>query len=91
MNAENEWMSDPDDDMSAEKSVMPEGGESPQKRVRYSIDAAKCKGCTICARKCPSGAIAGAVRQPHAIDGAKCVYCGQCLAACRFGAIELQA
>ena len=23
------------------------------------IDAAKCKGCTMCARKCPAGAITG--------------------------------
>ena len=53
----------------------------------YSIDAAKCKGCTACARKCPAKAIAGSVKSPHSIDAAKCVKCGACAAACKFGAV----
>ena len=56
--------------------------------VQYKIDAAKCKGCTMCARKCPAGAISGAVKQPHVIDQAKCVKCGACEATCKFGAIS---
>ena len=55
----------------------------------YSIDAAKCKGCTLCAKKCPVGAISGALKSPHAIDAAKCVKCGACMAACRFGAVSI--
>ena len=58
------------------------------KLVQYKIDAAKCKGCTMCARKCPAGAITGAVKQPHVIDAAKCVKCGACEATCKFGAIS---
>lgn len=58
------------------------------KLIRYTIDAAKCKGCTMCARKCPAGAIAGAVRTPHVIDAAKCIKCGACEATCKFGAIS---
>ncbi len=58
------------------------------KLIQYKIDPAKCKGCTMCARKCPAGAIAGAVKQPHVIDPAKCVKCGQCEATCKFGAIS---
>ncbi len=54
----------------------------------YSIDAAKCKGCTACAKKCPAGAIAGSLKNPHVIDAAKCVKCGACFAACRFGAVS---
>ncbi len=59
-----------------------------QKMLTYSIDAAKCKGCTLCARKCPAGAIAGALKQPHAIDTKKCVKCGACETICKFGAIS---
>jgi len=54
---------------------------------KYSIDPAKCKGCTMCAKKCPVGAITGTVKQPHTIDQAKCIKCGQCAATCKFGAI----
>ena len=55
----------------------------------YSIDAAKCKGCTACARKCPAKAITGAVKLPHTIDSEKCIKCGACAAACKFGAVTV--
>ena len=58
------------------------------KLVQYKIDPAKCKGCTMCARKCPAGAISGALKNPHSIDTTKCVKCGACEATCKFGAIS---
>ena len=58
------------------------------KLIQYKIDPAKCKGCTLCARKCPANAITGAVKQPHVIDQAKCIKCGQCEQNCKFGAIS---
>ena len=55
--------------------------------LHYTIDPVKCKGCTLCTRNCPAGAISGAVRAPHVIDQKKCVKCGVCMDNCRFGAI----
>jgi NADH-quinone oxidoreductase subunit F len=57
--------------------------------LTYTIDGKQCTGCTLCARKCPVGAISGAPRQPHAIDNIKCIRCGKCAQACRFHAVEV--
>lgn len=56
--------------------------------LNYYIDPDKCRGCTLCARNCPAGAISGAVKNPHEIDVKKCIKCGQCIAHCKFNAIE---
>lgn len=51
------------------------------------IEAHLCKGCTVCVRKCPVGAITGERKQPHHIDPDKCIRCGACVDACKFNAI----
>ena len=55
--------------------------------LSYNIDRDKCRGCTLCARTCPAGAIIGSVKNPHIIDQNKCIKCGACMEKCKFGAI----
>ncbi len=58
-----------------------------KKLVKYEIVEDMCKGCTLCSRKCPVGAISGSVKNPHVIDTNKCIKCGVCIDSCKFGAI----
>lgn len=53
-----------------------------------SIDPALCRGCTLCKRVCPVGAISGELKQPHVIDPMVCIKCGACIATCKFKAIS---
>lgn len=53
----------------------------------YFIDQDKCKGCGLCAKVCPAGAISGNKKEPHSIDNQKCLKCGTCIEKCKFNAI----
>jgi NADH-quinone oxidoreductase subunit F len=53
----------------------------------FTIDAAACTGCTVCARNCPAGAISGEKKEPHHIDQEKCITCRVCYEKCKFGAV----
>ena len=57
--------------------------------LTYTIDADKCRGCTLCAKKCPANAISGEVKSVHRIDPDKCIKCGSCVSVCRFGAVKV--
>jgi len=53
-----------------------------------SIDPELCRGCTLCKRVCPVGAISGEVKQAHKIDPMICIKCGACINTCKFKAIS---
>ncbi|AWW26595.1 MULTISPECIES: NADH-quinone oxidoreductase subunit NuoF [unclassified Acetobacterium] len=54
----------------------------------YTIDPLTCKGCGICAKKCPAEAITGEKKKPYTIDTSKCIKCNACIEACPFGSIS---
>lgn len=55
--------------------------------LRPEIDAAKCKNCSLCARRCKSACID---YKHHRVDHSRCVACMDCLDNCKHGAIKLR-
>lgn len=53
----------------------------------FEIDVDACTGCTLCAKKCPTGAIVGTAKNAHFIVQDKCIGCGICFETCKFSAV----
>lgn len=60
--------------------------------ISYIIDPERCKGCGICARKCPVDCIKGEKKKPYIIEQDKCIKCGTCLDSCpsKFAAVVVE-
>lgn len=60
--------------------------------ISYTIDPERCKGCALCARKCPVSCIKGEPKKPYTIIQEECIKCGNCLEVCpsKFNAVHVQ-
>ena len=56
--------------------------------LKPEIDPVRCKGCGVCIKSCPTGAITGEKKQPHHINPDLCIKCGACATACKLHAVQ---
>jgi len=57
--------------------------------ITYSIND-QCIGCTMCAQRCPVGAIAFRPHEKHVIDPEKCIRCDTCRQVCTVDAVSVE-
>ncbi len=62
----------------------------PGSRGRLAFTKDHCVYCTVCAKKCPTGALmVNRAQKQWAIDRLRCITCGYCVEACPKKSLEL--
>lgn len=73
------------------KPEQPKTEPSAAAGGRPAMDPEKCVYCTLCAKKCPQGAIeVDRKEKTWKLDSEKCVECGLCASSCPKKAIEMK-
>ena len=63
----------------------------PRSRGRLVFNRGSCVYCTVCAKKCPTGAlVVNRTQKKWAIDRLLCITCGYCVEACPKKSLELE-
>jgi len=57
--------------------------------IHYEIIPELCKGCLLCLKRCPSGAVVGKKKEIHKIIQEKCIKCGVCMDVCNLDAVKV--
>ena len=82
---------DPDVEKSNGKFEKPQSEESAPAGGKPVLDEEKCIYCTICAKKCPEGALEVDRKEKiWKLDEEKCIECGICAGACPKKALDLK-
>jgi len=71
-------------------NMLPSPAEQVCNNYESEINPAKCKGCGLCIKRCPTQAISNNGKYAIAINPKRCIGCGLCVSSCKTGAVRMK-